>query len=182
MDRFIEWLRPRLRAAATLGVLAILMLLAVAVGWAALTEPLPELTTDDRPPPACVSRQVAAGERVEVSQVTVSVFNAGRTDGLASSTMADFLTRGFGRGQTGNAPPDVDVRRAQIWAPDPLNPAVRLVRSHLGRQATVVRPSRRPLGLGVVVVVGDDFRRLVKGLPAVRATRPARICVPTPPD
>lgn len=180
MDRALDWLRQRVRAAATLVVLAILMLLALAVGWAALTEPLPELDVEPDNPPACVARTILAGQRVGIRQVTVSVFNAGRTEGQASVTMAELATRGFGQGTTGNAPRDAEVQRVQIWAPDPQNPAVRLVRSHLGgRSVPVVTAPRQPLGPGVVIVIGDRFQQPARGAPFVQATRVARICSPT---
>ena len=107
-------------------------------------------------------RTVAKGEKVQPDEVTVSVFNAGTTDGLATKTMEQLQTRGFAPGETGNAP-SADVDRVEVWAEDARNPAVRLVASYLGRSDKVVTPKGEALGVGVVVVVGDDFRRVRPG-------------------
>jgi len=174
----MEDLQPRIRTAATLGVLTILMLLALVWGWTKLTEPVPSLSpTDQEPAEACSLRTVAKGEKVDPAEVTVSVFNAGTTDGQATKTMARLVTRGFAAGDTGNAPSGTDVDKVQIWADDPKNPAVRLVRSHLGK-AVKVRPAPEELGVGVVIVVGDEFKKLADGDRAVTARADAQICSP----
>jgi hypothetical protein len=173
-------LQPKLRAAATLGVLVILMLVGLAWGWTKLMAPLPGLSgdSDQTPTAVCSERTVAKGEKVNTGEVTVSVFNAGTTDGLATKTMEQLETRGFAPGETGNAPNGVEVGKVQIWADDPRNPAVQLVSGHLGRHVKVVNPTGEPLGLGVVVLVGDDFSKLTRGRSFVKALSDAEICSP----
>jgi hypothetical protein len=173
-------LQSKLRSAVTLGVLTVLLLLGLVLGWTKLTEPLPSLSvnTDETPLAACSERTVTKGEKVDIGEVTVSVFNAGTTDGLATKTLQKLETRGFAPGETGNAPSGTDVRKVQIWADDPKNPAVRLVSSHLGRSVKVVAPTGEPLGVGVVVVVGDDFGKLTQGRKFVRAKADAQVCSP----
>ena len=56
------------------------------------------------------------------------------------------------------------------------SPAVALVASRLGADAKIVR--RRASGSGVVVVVGDGFKRLAKGRQLVVAKQDAEICSP----
>ena len=59
---------------------------------------------------------------------------------------------------------------------DPESPAVRLVKSYLGDQATVVEGEQ--LGLGVVVVVGEEFGDLAKGRKSAKAVQSGFICSP----
>jgi hypothetical protein len=161
------------RSGLTLLVLALLVVLGALWGWSAMTQPLP-----GEPEPAkCVIQTVAEGDRVVPGQVTVSVFNASNTDGLAGRTLAEFSNAGFAEGDTGNAPRDARVVRAVIWAPRAASPDVRLVRSRLGPTTRVV-PRPDPPGVGVTVVVGDAFTKLVKGPRSVRATQESEICSP----
>ena len=173
-------MQPKVRSAITLVVLIILLLVGLAWGWSKLVEPLPGLSGDPDEPPeaACSTRTVAKGGRVDPDEVTVSVFNAGTTDGLATRTMERLQIREFAPGITGNAPSDVDVDKVQIWADDARNPAVRLVGSYLGRSVKVVKPKGEPLGLGVVVVVGDEFGRLNRGARFAIARTDAEVCSP----
>ena len=173
-------MEPKLRSAITLGVLIIVLLLGMVWGWTKLVEPLPGLSGDPDEPPeaACTVRIVAKGERVQPDEVTVSVFNAGTTDGLATKTMEQLQTRGFAPGETGNAPNATDVNRVEVWAEHARNPAVLLVASYLGRSAKVVNPKGEALGVGVVVVVGDDFRRVRHGARFVASRVDAEVCSP----
>lgn len=167
-------LDPRLRSALTLAALALLLVAGLAWGLQALTQPLPAPDLAVEEPPVCTDRTVEAGSRIGRGDVVVSVFNGGTTAGLAGRTLARLAERGFVIGESGNA--GERVTRAQVWATDKSNPAVRLVRSHLGGNVPVV--DREGPGPGVTVVVGDDFERLRKG----RAREPVRedavICSP----
>src|SRR5690606_25784557 len=96
--------------------------------------------------------EISAGQEVFPDQVTISVHNASRRNGLASRTMTDLTDRGFVSGGTGNAPSDKPVKGVQIWADNARNPAVALVRSQFQRAEVV---SGSALGPGVVIVVGD---------------------------
>ena len=174
---------PKLRSAITLGVLIMVLLLGLVWGWTKLVEPLPGLSgdPDETPEAACSVRSVAKGEKVDPGEVTVSVFNAGTTDGLATKTMEQLATHGFAPGETGNAS-SANVDRVEVWAEDARNPAVRLVTSYLGRSAKVVTPEGDSLGVGVVVVVGDNFRRVRPGRTFVRARDDVEVCSPNNPD
>jgi len=169
-------LEPRLRSAITLGVLTLMMLLALVWGWNALTVPMPSVTSNNASTGPCSDHVVAEGDKVRRDQVTVSVYNAGRTAGQASTTMEDLVKRGFGAGETGNAPSGTKVGVVQIWTTDPDNPAVRLVASQFGKGAKIVEND--PLGIGVTVVVGDKVAPLVKGHPYATAHGDATICSP----
>jgi hypothetical protein len=160
------------RSTATMAVLGVLLVVVAIWGWTAATKPFPGKA--DAPP--CVDRTFAAGEKVYASQVTVSVFNASTRNGLAGRTMDLFTKQGFGEGDTGNAPRDAEVASAAIWTEEPKSPAVRLVASRLGRGVDVVR--RKGSGVGVTVVVGDDFTKLVRGDRVARARGESVVCGP----
>jgi len=160
------------RSAVTLAVLCTLLAIGAAWGWDAATDPFPgkvEALT-------CVDRSVQEGEKVYPDQVVVSVFNAGTREGLAGRTMGLLVDEGFREGDSGNAPAKAKVASAEIWTPDPKSPAVALVASRLGRDVTIVR--RKAQGSGVVVVVGDGFKRLTKGRRLVVASQDTSICSP----
>lgn len=168
-----EPLSPSVRSALTLGVLGLLLVVSAVWGWSAVTEPFPGKAEA----PTCVLTDIEEGEKVFPEQVTVSVLNAGTREGLAGRIMTLLEDQGFHAGDRANAPRDADVRRVQIWAEDPKNPAVRLVRSRLGGKVRVF--GRDSSAAGVVVVVGDRFRQLVQGPRSVVARADARICSPS---
>jgi len=167
----------RVKSAATLGALTMLCLIGLLLGLRAITADLPNDLIEE-PGPACEPRTVEKGGKIAAADVLVSVYNAGTRSGRASRTMNQLQERGFVAGESGNAPKDTDVRRAQVWAADPSNPAARLVARQFGRETKVVT-GNPVLGIGVVVVVGDSFEKLVKGAPRqVIAPRRAEICSP----
>lgn len=171
MDRHV-------RAAATLGVLAMLCVVAVVVGFRQLTAELPAEPIVAEPP-ACEPREVQKGDVVRPGDVVVSVFNAGTEAGQASRTMRALIARGFVSAESGNAPKRVKVSRVQVWVDGEVNPAARLVAAQFG-PGTRIRPDRRrPLGPGVVVVVGNDLGNLPKGPKKLVVGQPGEICAPT---
>lgn len=163
-----------LRTTITLAVLAALLVAGLAWGWSAATTPLPDVVEASD----CTETPVAAGEKVYADQVLVSVLNAGDRSGLASDTMKLLVDRGFVFGERGNAPSGTEVARAEIWAADPDGPQARLVATWLGK-GTEIR-THETTAEGIVVVVGDEFRRLARGRKAVAATTDTTICVPPP--
>ena len=163
----------KFRSLATLGVLGVLMLIGVTWGWSAVTAPLPE-TVD---PPICEDVTVAAGDKVYPDQVTVSVINAGSREGLASQTMEALTGAGFTRGEIANAPGKSNVAFAEIWTDEPQSAAVRLVASYLAKNGKgVAIKEQATASLGINVVVGDDFTKVVKGRKTLTAETDATIC------
>lgn len=159
---------PGARSAATLAGLLALVAVAVLWGWSAATKPFPK----NDPPPVCVDTQIAAGEQVFRDQVVVSVYNGSKRSGLAAATLSGLTQRGFVAGETGNAPERTGKTR--ILAPDPQDPAVRLVSAQF-KGAKVVLANG--LGPGVTVVVGEKFKSLrKKNVESVVAESAAVIC------
>jgi hypothetical protein len=160
-----------LRTALTLAVLGLLVVVATLWGWSAFTEPFPE----DEPVPICENATVAAGSEVRRDQVVVSVFNGSGRSGLAGATSAQLEERGFVAGDVADSPQPAAT--TQIWSSDPTNPAVQLVQQQF-KGAQVVPGD--PIGVGVVVVVGEKFTALrPKQVESVVAQADATICKAT---
>ncbi|MFC5177588.1 LytR C-terminal domain-containing protein [Nocardioides taihuensis] len=162
------------RSALTLAGLTLLLVLATWWAWSAVTEPLPGGGGSTA---ACTDSPISEGEKVYPGAVTVSVLNASERNGLATETLSQFRDAGFDTASAANAPDKADVRYAEIWTPEPKNPAVLLVESRLGKQAKVVR--KGDPGTGVVVVVGDGFTSLTDGKDFVTASYDTEICSPS---
>jgi hypothetical protein len=154
----------RIVPAVTLAVLVALLIVGSVVGWRALTAPLPEEPDDAAAAPAGCSSALPAGDPVRISDVRVSVFNAGSRQGLAGDVQQALTERGFIPGEVDNAPAEIEVRRVTVFASDAADPAARLVARHFGKQ-TPVKVSTENLGPGVDVVIGDAYKRLATGAP-----------------
>jgi hypothetical protein len=164
---------PSLKSALTLAVLALLLIGGVSWGFGQVTEPFPGKVD----PPICVDTSFPAGERIYPQDVTVSVLNASRREGLASRTMSELVSDGFDEGQARNAPDQTQVARVEIWTTDADNPAVLLVRSRLG-QADVLEKTD-PGAAGIVVVVGDEFGETFEGRPSIKTDTDIVVCGPS---
>ncbi|MBB6627686.1 LytR C-terminal domain-containing protein [Nocardioides sp. KIGAM211] len=162
-----------LRTAITVSVLGLILVIGAAWGYSSLTEPFPGKVDA----PLCTNVSVAQGDKVYADQVVVSVYNAGTREGLAGRTMQLFTDKGFTEGDSGNAPDKAEVATAEVWAKDPKNPAVQLVAAKLGPGTEIRR--RATEGVGVTVIVGDDFTKLVKGKSFIRSAEDATICSPS---
>lgn len=160
-----------LRSAVTLVGLSLMLVAGAAWGWAQLSRPFPGKAE----PPTCVESAFSVGDKVYPQDVTVSVLNASAREGLAGRTMQLLVDDGFGEGDTANAPKDTEVPLAEIWSPDPENPAVKLLRSRFGKIEVVDREYE---AAGVVVVVGDQFQALREGRDSVAAKSDAVVCGP----
>jgi hypothetical protein len=165
-------MRTGARTAATLVVAALLVLAVGGWGWGMLTKPFPKKADA----PVCSSAQVNAGDHVFPSQVTVTVLNASRREGLAGRTMTALKDGGFAAGHSGNADKDTKVGVVQIWTEHPDSPAVQLVKAWLPGAKVVEKQVSEP---GVVVVVGDRFSAVGAGPKSITAQTDATICSPT---
>jgi hypothetical protein len=168
----------RMRTLATLALLVAFVIGGSAWGWQALTQPFPERQLA----PAsdlCVDTPVASGSKVTPAGITVSVANASGRSGLAGETMEDLTSFGFGQGKTSNAPDGTEVDVAEVWVGDEASPAAALVRTYVGPKATIKEVASA--GNAVVLVLGENFRKIRKGKGSVTAARDATVCSPVVP-
>jgi hypothetical protein len=163
---------PGVKSALTLAVLVLLLVVGVTWGLGQVSEPFPGKAD----PPICLDTSFPAGERIYPQDVTVSVLNASKREGLAGRTMAELTSDGFDEGQTLNAPDKTRVARVEVWTTDADNPAVLLVRSRLG-QAEVLEKAD-PGAAGIVVVVGDDFEETFEGRRSIITDNDIVVCGP----
>ena len=170
--------RRHLTTTVTMLVLVGLLVLGATWGWKSLFADLPETgTTAATPTPTCKPEKVEPGQKITAKQVRVSVFNGGSRSGLAGQTLDKLAERGFLTGDVGNAPSDIEVKRVQVWSTTRHDDQARLVARQFGKDVKV-RHSNQDLGAGVDVIVGDDFKRLVKAPHAITVKRPQRFCEP----
>lgn len=170
-------MESRSRSAMTLAVLSVLCVFGLVFGVVAVSQEFPEIETPTEAP--CEPREFAAGSKVRLGEVTVSVFNAGSESGNATETLKQLMERGFARGTSGNAPKSAKVSRVQVWTDEPNNPAVRLVARQFGKGTNVVRTDKEAMGPGVVVVVGNGLGNLSPSAPKLVVTKQeATVCSP----
>lgn len=163
-----------LRTTITMMVLLALLLGAGFYGWSALFSDNNGDQSGHRA--ACVKRTVKAGQRINTSEVRVSVFNAGHIPGKAGDTLRALRRNGFRPGFAGDV--NARVKTVQIWATDRHDPAVTLVAKQLQGKVTVVKKRSLP-GPGINVIVADRFRGVdANAVTYIRLTKPARVCVP----
>ncbi len=170
--------RREATTAVTMLLLVGILVLGMVVGYKSLFRPLPGSggTPAASPSPSCVPQKL---RKVTTADVQVSVFNAGDRAGLAGATEDQLAGRGFKRGDIGNAPSGTQVRFVQVWTTTKGDPAATLVARQFGPH-TVVRTVKKPLGPGVVVVVGSDYRGMQKHASrSLVVRRDTTVCVPT---
>ena len=159
------------RSGATLAVLALIFVGGLAWAWSNVTAPFPKDESD----PACTDTVFSAGDQLRPGDVLVSVLNASDRDGLAAETMNRLARAGFGRGELGNAP-TIHGSAAQIWTSEPDGAVARLVASYLGDDVKMVdQASSAP---GLVVLVGDEFPGVVKGVRHEAVEADTTVCSP----
>ena len=169
-----EWqLTKRLRTVITLAALALLMLLGVTWGWAQVLKPFPGKVDA----PICVDTSYKSGDELFVQDVTVSVFNASKREGLAARTLQALEDAGFAAGQTANAPKGTSITApAEIWVKTANNPGAKLLRARVGRVPIVEHPETT--AAGITLVVGDQFGDLQEGPNSVILSKDAVVCSP----
>lgn len=162
--------------------LVLLLVLGTMIGWYYATQDVPSLrdaATADEPKTTC--RTYDSGQALEVSAVTVNVFNTGDEPDLAGATMSLFITRGFGGGVAENSERKVPGERVLITAEDPTSAQVRLVRKQLKGGVIHTRASDETDTDGVVnVYLGQRFRGLSDRAPTeVKVQGTTRVCFQT---
>ena len=165
----------RLTTAITLVVLLVVLGGMAVYGIKHALAPLPGGSSSAEP--TCSDTEKEVKQFLRRSEVQVSVFNAGKREGLAGTTLEKIEEAGFKAGNAGNAPRSADVRRAVVWTTEPNDYSARLVALALG-PGTRVEVTETDLGPGIDVLVGNKFRGLNKKAPErIRLPRPIETCI-----
>src|SRR3546814_20280154 len=136
-------METRKTAASTSGVLSVVTLLMLVLGFVWATEPFPDDGLGGGEAALCDSRAIAKGAKVRPTDVTVSVYNASRRNGLASGTTADQMERRVRKGRRGNMPAS-QASRVWVRASPTSDPACRRTHSPSGRGHTITDPYPPP--------------------------------------
>lgn len=131
--------------------------------------------------PTCEMRTVAEGEDLTPNLVTVNVYNASRTAGLANRLSVLLQRRGFLAGTIANNPTDLEVKNVVILTADPQDPQVQLVASQFGEPIEYVdQPGTSDKG--VDVLLGPEYAdrgvRKDAEKPSVTLEQQVDVCVP----
>jgi hypothetical protein len=165
----------RYRAPVTLLVLVLMMVGGVVYGWNAVTGG--GGSSESTTPQDCSTRTLSPGGRLSADQITVSVFNAGTVQGLATETLTQLHGRGFEKGVAADAP--AKVHKVAIWTSTPDDPAVTLVAHQFKGKVKIVKTDSA-LGEGIQVIVGNNFNGLTKSAKtSIKVTEPAQVCSTT---
>jgi hypothetical protein len=146
---------PRLTAPLALAAAALAVFVMALWGMNALTAPFGGNDTTD----SSANCGTTSHRTVKRSDVTVSVYNAGKRQGRAGVTLDLLEEAGFNAGAVGNAPKGVTARVAIVRTTQRVHPDATLVARALGSHVPVVVTSD-DLGPGVDVIIGDKFSKL----------------------
>ncbi len=158
---------------ATVGVSIVLFVVGLFVGFKLLTA---SADTFDAAP-TCENRTVAGGEKLTSNLVTVNVYNASQRAGLANRVGINLQRRGFLAGTVANSASEVKPDGVAILTDDRDDPRVKLV----AQQFEGVEFSEPDIKIadGVTVIVGDDYKELVKAPRDIESDRAVTVCIPT---
>ncbi|RNL62129.1 LytR family transcriptional regulator [Nocardioides marmoriginsengisoli] len=155
---------------ATLAAMGLVTLVMAVWGFNSLTAPVEKDPVDEVSSGTDGSACEPGEQFVKRSDVTVSVYNAGKRTGHAQDTLDLLENAGFVAGAVGDAPKNSDVPKVQVRAKDVDSPTAKLVALAFGKHVPVTAADDE-LGPGVVVFIGDKFKRLDSGAPRkVKAT------------
>jgi hypothetical protein len=163
----------RYRAPVTLLVLVLMVVGGVVYGWNAVTG---GGSSESTTPQDCSTRTLSPGGRLSAHQITVSVFNAGTVQGLATETLNQLHGRGFEKGVAADA--RAKVHKVAIWTSTPDDPAVTLVAHQFRGKVRIVKTDS-VLGEGIQVIVGNHFPGMATAKTFIKVTEPAEVCSTT---
>jgi len=157
---------PRYTAPLSLAAGALAVLIMAMWGMNALTAPIDKTDSSGTDETTCGTTH----HTVKRSDVTVSVYNAGKRQGRAGVTLDQLEEAGFRPGAVGNAPKGSRVRSAVVRTTKKVHPDATLVARAMGAHVPVVVTSN-DLGPGVDVIIGDRFKKLNRKAPrSIRVT------------
>ena len=98
-----SWAKP-VRTAVVLGLLAVAVLVAFNWGWQQVTLPLGDEEAEAAATPECTPAPEAIATLPAPGKITVNVYNASGTSGVAASTAEELAAAGFKVGAVDNDP------------------------------------------------------------------------------
>ncbi|RNL81341.1 LytR C-terminal domain-containing protein [Nocardioides marmorisolisilvae] len=165
-------MNPRLTAPLSLAAAALAVLVMAMWGMNALTAPFEGDDSSGTDTSSCGSTH----RTIKRSDVTVSVYNAGKRQGRAGVTLDRLESAGFNPGAVGNAPKGTKLHGAVVHTTKKDHPDATLVAEALGPHVSVVVTSV-DLGPGVDVLIGDRFNKLDPKAPrSIRVTHTVGGC------
>ncbi|MEP6817710.1 MAG: LytR C-terminal domain-containing protein [Marmoricola sp.] len=169
------------RTAGTLIALVAILGVMLVLGWQGVRSPFPPLGGGAA---AAKCQTVKEKSRIFRREITVSVYNGTRRQGLADQTMAGMEKRSFKPGTVGNAPSGKTVPYVEVRSTVQGDPAAQLVAEQFKPAAKVVLANDE-LGPGIDVILGPRFKRLHVPSPrSLKLAAPRRSCLdnatPTP--
>ncbi len=127
----------------------------------------------------CETQSIAAGDAVRSGMITVDIFNAGDTAGLANRVRINLEDRGFLGGRIGNSGSDVSPANVAILTDDPEDPTVQLVASQFNGDVEFATPDIDTED-AVTVILGSGYQDLRADAPTeIQAGQDTTVCVPT---
>ena len=154
-------MNERMTAPLTLAAAALAVLVMALWGVNAFTAPIDK---DDATASDGSCDTPTAGHRVKRSDITVSVYNAGKRQGRAGATLDLLEEAGFKPGAIGNAPKGTRIRVAVVHTTKEVHTDATLVARAVGKNVQVVVVDE-DLGPGVDVIIGDRFKKLDPNAP-----------------
>lgn len=150
----------QIRSAITLLFLVGILTGAAWFGWReVLGDATPDRTIE------CTTPKPGTKQRIAAQDVTVNVYNAGSTTGLANDIAQQLRERGFQIGLVANAQDEAaDVTRLRIMGRANDAPEVQLLAAHVRKPERVPDSRQEP---EVDLILGDEFDGLVKDGPKV---------------
>lgn len=133
------------------------------------------------PAPVCHTQKVDKKNQPKITtkQVSVSIYNAGQSRGLATRTAAAMRDRGFVIAKVGNAADGISVAKWQVRAKT-ASPQAQLVAAQV--KGAKIKTSKSHDGSGVDLYVGDDFEKLTSGAPRSITVKGGTVTVCTTPS
>ena len=144
---------------ATLAAMGVVTLVMAVWGFNSLTAPVTKDPVDEVSSGTDGACEPGADKFLKRSGVTVSVYNAGKKTGHAQETLDLLENAGFVAGAVGDTPEGTQVPKVEVRAENPDSPAAKLVALAFGPNVPVTA-SDDDLGPGVVIFVGDKFKKL----------------------
>lgn len=163
----------RTHAVPTILITVIVFALGAFVGFRLLTAQADTLDTT----PTCENKTIGKGDQLTSNLVTVNLYNDSQRSGLANRVSINLQRRGFLAGTVANSTSEIKPGGVAILTNDRDDPRVKLVAQQF--DGVEFHEPDFNVPAGVTVIVGDDYKKLVKAGREIESDRPISVCVAT---